>query len=637
MSPAIRSLVTLLAFVSVSLSAQTAFRLGAEGTDYGKDVTTDSAGNIYVTGYFQGTVDFDPGPGVANRTAQGSPTNPGAVDIFVAKYSATGALQFVFTVGGAGADMPHTIRIAPDGDIGLTGYFSGAVDFDPGTGTAVLNAGVGRNAFVARYSPTGELRWAVSIGDPEPNLEDEDLLEEGMDLAFDAAGNAYACGIFNGTVRLAPGAPELTSTGIDSYVASYDPAGRLRWGFAIGGAGREQAHALKAGTDGMVYVGGFFGGTVDFDSGAGVTQATATGASWDVFLAKYRASDGAFQWVRSFGGAGNDQIRPGALALGPDGDVWVGGDFTGTTDFDPGPAVTSRTSAGLGDCFLARFSPAGEFKSVITFGGVSLDFVHRLVVTPANEVYATGGFRATVDFDPGPATAFATATATGGGDAFLVKYDANGALRWVRTFGSPAQTADNPGLGAGIALVPNGVVFTGRFTGPVDFDPSPLTRTLLGEGGADVMVVVYNADGFLDTPPAGGSSRLANLSTRAFVGAGGDLLIPGIVVGGTAPKTLLIRAVGPTLATFGVTNALANPTLAVFDGATRIAGNDDWGVNPDVAAVTVATAQVGAFALPSGSRDAALLLTLRPGTYTAQVSGVGGATGIALVEVYEAP
>ncbi len=613
-----------------SLPAQTAFRLGAEGTDYGKDIATDPAGNLYVTGYFQGTVDFDPGPGVVNRTAQGSPANPGAVDIFVAKYSPAGALQLVFTIGGAGADMPHTIRLAPNGDIGLTGYFSGTVDFDPGPGTTALNAGTGRNAFVARYSPSGELRWAISIGDPEIAADDEDFFEEGMDLTFDAAGNTYVCGIFNGTVRLAAGAPELTSTGIDSYVASYDPEGRLRWGFALGGAGREQAHALKVGTDGMIYVAGFFGGTVDFDPSSATTTATALGASWDVFLAKYRASDGAFQWVRSFGGPGNDQVRPGALALGPDGDVWIGGDFTGTTDFDAGSGVANRTSAGLGDCFLARYSTAGDFKSVITFGGTSLDFVHRLVVTTANEVYATGSFRATVDFDPGPATATFSATAPGGGDAFLVKFDATGALRWVRTFGSPAQTADALGLGAGIALAPNGVVITGRFSGPVDFDPSSLTRTFTGEGGADVMVVYYNADGLLDAAPAaGGNGRLANLSTRGAVSAT-EPLTAGVVIS-DEPRTVLIRAVGPALANFGVATPLANPVLTLLDSAGReLARNDDWDRT-----LAAAFARAGAFPLGDGSRDAALVITLPPGAYTAQVTG--STTGAALVEVYALP
>ena len=140
------------------------------------------------------------------------------------------------------------------------------------------------------------------------------------------------------------------------------------------------------------------------------------------------------------------------------------------------------------------------------------------------------------------------------------------------------------------------------------------------------LVEVYEADA---EPGA-----LVNLSCRARVGTGGDVLIAGFAVGGTAPKRLLLRGVGPTLGNLGVAGSLANPRLAVLrSGATEeMAANDDW-----EAALAPAFASVGAFALPPGSRDAALVVTLPPGAYTAQVSGVGGTTGIALVEVYELP
>ena len=136
------------------------------------------------------------------------------------------------------------------------------------------------------------------------------------------------------------------------------------------------------------------------------------------------------------------------------------------------------------------------------------------------------------------------------------------------------------------------------------------------------------------TPDSGRTATMTNLSTRAFVGTGGDILIPGIVVAGTAPKTILVRAVGPGLSQFGVTGVLADPRVSLFQGSSLLASNDDWEANPDRAAIDVATTQVGAFALQPRSKDAALLVTLRPGSYTVQVSGVGGATGVALVEVY---
>lgn len=140
------------------------------------------------------------------------------------------------------------------------------------------------------------------------------------------------------------------------------------------------------------------------------------------------------------------------------------------------------------------------------------------------------------------------------------------------------------------------------------------------------------------TPPAVGS--LVNVSTRAFVGTGEQQLIGGFVVDGTQPKRVLVRAIGPTLATYGVTGAVADPGLKMFrpGEGSPFAQNNDWGqqVAPTTAAdLTVAAAQVGAFALPTGSRDAALLLTLSPGNYTANIEGVNGGTGTALIEAYE--
>lgn len=129
---------------------------------------------------------------------------------------------------------------------------------------------------------------------------------------------------------------------------------------------------------------------------------------------------------------------------------------------------------------------------------------------------------------------------------------------------------------------------------------------------------------------------LGNISNRAQVGIGSDILIPGFVIEGTAPKEVLVRAVGPTLVDFGVTGVLENPLLRVFQGSTEVASNDDWGQASDPVALANAMATTGAFALQPGSGDSALLVTLDPGAYTAQVSGVGDTTGVAIVEVYDA-
>jgi peroxiredoxin len=165
----------------------------------------------------------------------------------------------------------------------------------------------------------------------------------------------------------------------------------------------------------------------------------------------------------------------------------------------------------------------------------------------------------------------------------------------------------------------------------VTLPPGGYTVQVAGSGSGTAaqgvaIVEVYDADA--------NPSSLVNLSCRARVGTGGDILIAGFTISGTEPKRILVRGVGPTLATLGVTGTLADPKLELIrqGTATPMASSDDW----DAALAPVFSA-VGAFALTPGSKDAALLVTLPPGGYTAQISGVGNTTGVAIVEVYEVP
>ncbi|MDO8538900.1 MAG: putative Ig domain-containing protein [Opitutaceae bacterium] len=146
-----------------------------------------------------------------------------------------------------------------------------------------------------------------------------------------------------------------------------------------------------------------------------------------------------------------------------------------------------------------------------------------------------------------------------------------------------------------------------------------------GDSTGVALIEIYDAD-----PAVGG--RLVNVSARARVGTGDDILIAGFIISGTEPMRVLVRGVGPTLAGFGVTGVLADPQLALYGGSTLIRQNDNWNNASDIAA---AAAAAGAFALPANSKDAALVATLNPGAYTAHISGVNNTTGVALVEVYE--
>ena len=164
-----------------------------------------------------------------------------------------------------------------------------------------------------------------------------------------------------------------------------------------------------------------------------------------------------------------------------------------------------------------------------------------------------------------------------------------------------------------------------KLVGKVDPATGFMAGNLTGGPGGTFMAALASGGSFSD-------GTLRNLSTRGQVGTGTNILIAGFVVGGTTSKQVLVRAIGPTLSTFGITGALADSQVELFKGTTRIALNDNWAGNP---AIIAASAAVGAFPLAASSLDAVVLAQLDPGAYTAQVSGTGGKTGVALVELYD--
>jgi len=202
-----------------------------------------------------------------------------------------------------------------------------------------------------------------------------------------------------------------------------------------------------------------------------------------------------------------------------------------------------------------------------------------------------------------------------------------------------ATLADNSGWGGGAALA---AAFTqvGAFPLPAGSDDSAILNSLnagssytaqvSGTSGSTgvALIEVYDAD-----TASAPTARLVNISARAQVGAGPNMLAAGFVVSGFWAETLLIRAVGPTLGQFGVTGVLTAPQLQVFDATGNVVASGAAWVG--TTALSAAFAQAGAFALPAGSADCALLVLLPPGAYSAQVSGIGGATGVALIEVYD--
>lgn len=164
--------------------------------------------------------------------------------------------------------------------------------------------------------------------------------------------------------------------------------------------------------------------------------------------------------------------------------------------------------------------------------------------------------------------------------------------------------------------------------------PGAYTLHVTGPSEADGVLLVELYDAGQADP---GDARLVNISARGDTGEGEDVMIPGFVLAGPGARTLLIRAVGPSLSNYGVTDFLPDPVLSLFAGSARIMTGDNWGDAPDVEAIRTIAGSVGAFPLEENSADAVLLVVLMPGAYTAQAHGSGTTDGNVLVEVYEVP
>ena len=213
------------------------------------------------------------------------------------------------------------------------------------------------------------------------------------------------------------------------------------------------------------------------------------------------------------------------------------------------------------------------------------------------------------------------------------------------TLNAPAsdlqRTNDNwqqAGSGASAALFARAGAFpfpANSLDAALALDLGPQNYTAVVSGGNNTggiaLVEAYDTTG---GPPS--NARLVNLSTRGSASSDNNTLIAGLVLGGTQPRRVLIRAIGPGLSDFGVNDVLADPVLTLYRGAAQLAVNDDWEISRSSAAVAATAERVGAFALKAASLDAALLITLSPGAYTVVITGADGGSGIALVEIYDA-
>ncbi len=436
--------------------------------DEGMSVTTDKSGNSYTTGYFQGTVDFDPDTSTFNLRSVGFQ------DIFITKLNPDGQLIWAKSIGGKFTDMATSIAIDASENIYITGNFRDTADFDPDTTVFNLISNGSQNIFICKLNANGNFSWARSIAAYSSNS-----------LCIDAIGNVLFTGVYAGTVDFNPGAGvnNLTSNGDwDLFVSKLDSNGNYLWAQSMGGKDRDICNAITTDPIGNVYLTGSFSDSVDFDPSTNNYTLIAKGAS-DIFITKLDVN-GSFVFAKRIGE--NSSNAGQSIHIDIENNIIATGYFQETADFDPNAGVANLSSVGLEDIFILKLDSLGNYIWSKSIGGTLSDIGNSVFTDTKDNVYATGQFKQTVDFDP--STAIYNLTSIGLEDIYIIKLDTAGNFVWAKNFGSKEDE-----LGKSITLdAQDNIYTTGYFRGTVDFDPNSGANNSTSSGLSDIFIHKMN-------------------------------------------------------------------------------------------------------------------------------------------------
>ena len=364
-----------------------AVRMGGTQADYGLAITVDASGNIYSTGYFQHTVDFDPGSGSHDLTSNGG------TDIYIQKLNSDGEFVWAKSVGGVAAlDIGYNIKVDNSGNVYTTGAFGNVVDFNPGTGIYSLISLGGYDIFIQKLDDSGEFVWAKRMGEASN-------FDIGYALDLDTDGNIYTAGIYRNTVDFDPGTGtyDLTSLGgNDIFVQKLNTNGDFEWAKSIGGIGiSDVLYALTLDDDNNIYATGGFSGIVDFDSGDSTYNLTSAGED-DMFVLKMDNA-GDFVWATQMGGSLSDLGR--SIAVDDIGSVYTTGYFRDQFTVSTHHGNETLTAEGGDDIFIQKQDAVGNIIWIKQIGSENHDRGLGLVLDNSDNIYTTGYYSDTTDFD----------------------------------------------------------------------------------------------------------------------------------------------------------------------------------------------------------------------------------------------
>lgn len=593
--------------------------LGGENDDHGNGIAVDAAGNAYVTGFTEST-NF-PTANALQGTFGGRSCERG--DAFVTKFNAAGsALVYSTFLGGTRDDSGGGIAVDSAGNAYVTGAtkstnFPTANAFQSAYGDGSFDGGCdfGGDAFVAKINPAGSaLAFSTYLGGSE--------FDGGNGIAIDSAGNAYITGGTGSSNFPTANALQSALRGTaDVFVTKLNPAGSaLVYSTYLGGDNNETATAIAVDSTGKAYLTGLTQSTNFPAVNAFKSTLDPSDFYGDSFVAKLNAAGSALVYSTYLGGLAED--RGNGIAVDPASNAYVAG-FTASRCFPTTTGAFDATlSIGYGDAFVTKISETAPPSALAPCPSQLLNIAARARVV-TGEGALIGGFIITGNLNKqviirgiGPSlTGVQGALANPTLELFNGNHLITSNDDWITNRAEVEATGIPPRNDSESAIV-------------ATLQPGAYTAVLRGQNNGIGIGVVEIYDLNSDA-----NAILANISGRAYVQTGDNVMIGGFIIGGSgqADARVVIRGLGPSLSASGVPDPVQDPVIDLKDanGATLMS-NDDWqqGQAAEITALGLA---------PGHIRESALVIALPPGNYTAILRGKTNTPGVGVVEVYNVP
>lgn len=594
---------------------------GGTGQDYGMGVAYDTTGSVFVVGYSNST------SGIAT-TGSYQAALAGSTDAFIVKFDSTGLRQWASYYGGSSADQGLAIALDRSHNAYITGYTSSTSNI-AAPGSHQTTRGGGQDAFLAKFSSSGNLVWSTYYGGS--------AADNGLALSTDSSNNIYLGGYTRSTADIATtGAYQAAFNGLDDgFVAKFDSMGVRQWGTYFGGNNNEKVYAICSDGLGHIYIAGYTYSTHGIAT-AGSHQNTLGGVE-DGFIGKF-GNSGNLVWATYYGGVNGDGIT-GVQCSGVNS-VYIAG-YTKSPVSIATIGAFKDTLGGAVDGMIARFDTSGNRVWGTYFGGDGSDYSSGLLVTPLADLYITGTTSSISDLS----TSGSYQSVMGGGnlDAYLAKFNvceltAPAAIAGADTV-CPASTHTYavPAVAGAVSytwILPNSWSGTSS-TNSINVQAGTATDTIRVAaiflcGTSDTIIKVITVYALPAINPSGAVALCAgdSITLTASTGTAYQWLLAGTAISGAINNEIIVASAGSYSVVVNSVNGCTDTSLTT-----------DITINPlPVPVITASGSELSTGTYSSyqwnhngspitGAINATYTVTLNTGTYTVTVADANGCTG----------